>query len=151
MNEKRFVVDSMLGRLAKWLRTMGYDTHYQSRYSRPQIENLLADGRIFVTRKRQWVRTLPSAIFLKSDFVGEQLRELKERGFLTPRPLPFTRCIKCNSVLVDAEPQLVSEHVPDYVLYERGYRIKQCPSCKRFYWPGTHRERMERQLHLWKL
>ncbi|RLB22420.1 MAG: hypothetical protein DRG71_07120, partial [Deltaproteobacteria bacterium] len=46
MDEKRFIADSMLGRLAKWLRTMGYDTHYQPRYSHTQIEDLLAEGRV---------------------------------------------------------------------------------------------------------
>ncbi len=149
MDEKRFIADSMVGRLAKWLRTMGYDTHYQPRYSHTQIEDLLAEGRVFLTRKRQWVRSFPSAIFLESDHVGEQIRELKRRGLLASGPLPFTRCIRCNSLLIEADPQLVSQHVPDYVLYKSGYTIKQCPSCKRYYWPGTHRDRMERQLRLW--
>ena len=147
--EIRFIVDSMLGRLAKWLRIMGYDAHYQQRYTQDEIEARVGEGRVFVTRKRQWVELFPSAIVIYSDHVGEQLRELHDRGLLAYGLSPFTRCIRCNVPLLQADTATAAQCVPEYVFYEIGEKIKQCPSCKRCYWPGTHRDRMEKQLRLW--
>lgn len=148
-NVQRFIVDCMLGRLAKWLRIMGYDAHYQHHYVSGDIKPLIDEGRVFVTRKRQWLELFPSAVIIHSDHVGEQLKELKDQGLLNYRLSPFTRCIMCNAPLLKADAATVAQCVPEYVLYEAGEKIKQCPSCKRCYWPGTHRDRMEKQLHLW--
>ena len=148
-DETAFVVDSMLGRLAKWLRIMGYDAHYQKRYDLEEIKLLIEEGKRLVTRKKQWAALFPSAIFIHSDHVGEQLRELKGHGLLAHGPSPFSRCIRCNVVLIETDVVTASQCVPEYVFYEAGGKIKQCPTCKRCYWKGTHRERMEKQLRLW--
>ncbi|MBW1768681.1 MAG: hypothetical protein JRJ65_16750 [Deltaproteobacteria bacterium] len=108
----KFLADSMLGRLAKWLRVMGYDTYYQS----------------------------------------EQLQEMKQGGNLTPdRSNWFSRCLICNVRLKEAEAEKARESVPEYVLYENLAGIRFCPSCSRYFWPGSHRERMIRQLEEWGL
>ena len=146
-----FIADSMLGRLAKWLRALGFDTIYQSRYRPSEIQHHVAEGRIFLTRKAEHTNTYPSAIYIHSDHVGQQLAQLKAEGLLSPPPLPFTRCLRCNTLLAKADLDSVHPRVPDYVLYENASALKYCPSCGRYYWPGTHRDRMERQLHLWGL
>ncbi len=147
--EVRFIVDSMLGRLAKWLRIMGYDAHYQQSYKQGEIEALIDEGRIFVTRKKQWEKVFPSATIITSDHVGEQLKELKHQGLLASPLAPFTRCIRCNVPLTEVDITTVSQRVPEYILYEAGKKIKHCPSCKRCYWAGTHKDRMRKQLRLW--
>jgi len=139
----------MLGRLAKWLRIMGYDVHYQAHYLPEEIENLVAQGRILLTRKRKWIRLVPEAILIHSDRVEGQIKELKARGILWPAAVAFSRCIRCNRVLVEADRRVLPQRVPDYVLYESGYTIKYCPTCDRYYWPGTHRARMHEQLRCW--
>lgn len=146
-----FIADSMLGRLAKWLRALGFDTLYQSRYRSGEIQHHIAEGRIFLTRKAELANTYPSAIYIHSDHVGEQLAQLKAKGLLSPPASPFTRCLRCNALLAKADTNSARQKVPDYVLYESASAIKHCPFCGRYYWPGTHRQRMEKQLHLWGL
>lgn len=149
MEEEKFVADSMLGRLAKWLRVLGYDTHYQARYQSGQLYQLTKAGRMLLTRKRQTSVMLPTAIVLNSERVGEQMAELRQRGLLKRRPTPFSRCIRCNTLLAKPDPDTLNERVPEYVIYRSANMIRQCPTCGRFFWPGSHKERMKRQLHLW--
>lgn len=145
-----FIADSMLGRLAKWLRVMGYDVHYQIHYKHLQIETLVQEGRLLLSRKRQVVDLYPGAVFIASDHVRDQLLELKRGRRLKSDPSKwFTRCLVCNAPLVKADPSTAREDIPEYVFYKNPEGIRQCPSCTRYFWPGTHRQRMVRQLSEW--
>lgn len=149
MSDTRFLADSMLGRLAKWLRIMGYNTYYQPRYLPGELEGLAKGDRVLLTRKKRLSLLVPTAILLGSERIGEQIKELKARGLLSSRPIPFSRCIRCNTLLISVDHDTLSERVPEYVIHKSGNSVRQCPSCGRCYWPGSHRKRMERQLHLW--
>jgi len=150
MFSMRFIVDSMLGRLATWLRVLGYDTYYQSAYREGELAGRMLQGRHLVTRDRtRWQRS-GNVVFLESDQVGAQLKELFAFLQLPPDPSRwFTRCLRCNAVLEPAAEEEAMEKVPEYVFYESGGRIKVCRSCGRYYWPGSHRTRMLRQLAVW--
>ena len=140
----------MLGRLAKWLRVMGYDTHYQTYYNRAMIDRRLQEGRRLVTRDQKAAAQYPDAFFVGFDHVDEQLKALKNAGYLRIDPEKwFTRCLVCNALLIQADPGRARESVPEYVYYNRAKEIRFCPSCLRYFWPGTHRERMKRQLKEW--
>lgn len=148
--EMAFLADEMLGRLARWLRILGYDTHYQSFYRRELLENLLREGRRLITRRAQTTRYYPDSLFIRSDHVHEQILEMRHAGLLTSdRSRWFSRCLICNVPLKMAGDGGIRENVPEYVLYENVNEIRQCPSCGRYFWPGTHRERMLRQLEEW--
>ncbi len=141
----KFLLDSMLGRLAKWLRIMGYDTHYQSEYKLHELYKL-AQERIFITKNKTLSSKL-QGILLTSNHIEEQIKELNEKLKLTQKPyMWFSRCIICNTKLQSADPQLAQQFVPEYVYVENKNNIKFCPSCKRFYWPGTHRQKMIKKL-----
>lgn len=145
----KFVLDSMLGRLAKWLRTMGYDTHYQQKYRLIELYELVRHDRIFVTRDSKQVNKI-GGILLKSDNVGDQVQELRIRLNLRPNPTDwFKRCIICNTILRKANPEYARDLVPEYVFLQNRDKIKFCPHCNRFYWPGTHKKRMILQLKKW--
>lgn len=144
-----FVVDHMLGRLAKWLRSLGYDACYQQRYGFNELQTMLQDGRHLLTRSQRRKKEFPLAIYLKSDRVGEQLLQLQEQGLFWPPAIPFSRCIRCNCALVKSDPFQVIGLIPEYVAQTNPFTIKHCPSCGRHYWPGTHRLNMERQLKTW--
>jgi uncharacterized protein len=148
----KFVVDSMLGRLATWLRILGYDTHYQSCYPGGVLSNLMLQHRRLVTRDRaRWTRS-PDSVFVHSDLVGEQLEELLNLVHLQPDPSRwFTRCLRCNTVLETARREEARERVPEYVFYASLGKIKICRSCGRYFWPGSHRERMLKQLAAWNI
>lgn len=146
----KFVVDSMLGRLATWLRVLGYDTHYQSSYRDGEMADLMCQDRHLVTRDRARCQRSRNVIFLDSDQVGEQLRGLFSRLELqSDRSLWFSRCLRCNAVLETAVEEEAMEKVPEYVFYQSRGKIRVCRSCGRYFWPGSHRNRMLKQLTVW--
>jgi uncharacterized protein with PIN domain len=148
--ETRFIADAMLGRLSTWLRVMGYDARYQMSYEEETIRSSVQEGRIFLSRRAQISKEHPGAIWMHSHHVGEQLRELVERGVLRPRRTEwFRRCLVCNVPLRKAAGEISMESVPDYVLHHQISDIRWCPACRRLFWAGTHRENMIRQLEKW--
>ena len=133
-----FLADAMLGRLARWLRLMGYDTTYADRMSDHQIvARARAEGRVVLTRdqdlaRRKGVRFL----YIHSQVLDEQMREVVAAcGVPAPRPEP--RCSECNVLLVEVTPEQAAPHVPPYVLQTQ-QRFHVCPVCHRHYWAGTH-------------
>lgn len=145
-----FVADSMLGKLARYLRIMGYDTVYQSSYPDRRLSELVMEGRILLTRNQATARQHSNAIFIGTDLVRDQLKAVDSAVRLSrDHGKWFSRCLICNSALSKAEGKAAREHVPDFVFLSYGERIFFCPSCERFYWPGTHRERMVERLQEW--
>ena len=148
--ETKFVADCMLGRLAKWLRALGYDTHYQRYYRPGDIENLVKEGRLFLSRHRGKTDHYTHAVFIHANGVSDQIAELKKKAHLTSVRLTwFSRCLVCNVLLTDAQIDSARENVPEYVFYENMAGIRLCPLCGRYYWPGSHRKSMIRQLEEW--
>jgi hypothetical protein len=142
----------MLGRLAKWLRVMGRDTLYRSRFRAGEMEDLLSGDRILLTRRVRTHRQFPGSVLLQGNHTSEQLRELRDQGLLpSERSRWFTRCLVCNTPLERADPEKARTRVPEYVYSEHGGTMRYCPSCDRYYWSGTHRERMLTQLKRWGL
>ena len=148
----RFVADSMLGKLAKWLRILGHDTWYRSHHSPYMIQLLVEENRQLLSRRKATVELYKGALFVQSDRIGDQLKEINEK---TPLFLDlshiFSRCIICNVLLKDTGAEDIEENIPEYVYYEHTRGIRFCPSCKRYYWQGSHQERVMRQLQAWKL
>ena len=146
----KFLADSMLGKVAKWLRIMGYDTHYQSSYKKGELGLLVREGRTLLSRHAKTISHYPKAFMIRSDHVEEQLNEIRNAFQLEPDRLRwFTRCLICNVLLKKTHVEHLRPNVPDYVLYENITQIRFCPSCGRHFWPGSHRERMIRQLENW--
>jgi uncharacterized protein with PIN domain len=145
-----FVVDSMLGKLAKYLRIMGYDTAYHPHYTDQRIRELVNEGRVLLTRSHDRALQYQNSILVDRDLGKDQLEVLDRAvGLSRDRTGYFGRCIRCNSPLEKAEEEVARERVPDYVFTTYRGRIQFCPSCGRCYWPGTHRERMVELLEQW--
>ena len=145
-----FVADSMLGKLARYLRIMGYDTIYQKTYSEQRLSDLVAEGRVLLTRSTVRITEYPHSVFIDRDLVKDQLTVLDSNLRLSRnQEKRFTRCSICNSPLSKVDREVAQAHVPDYVFFRCPEKIQFCPSCKRFYWPGTHRERMLERLKDW--
>lgn len=152
----RFIADSMLGRLAKWLRILGYDTLYY-----PHIDDSLLlriareDERILLTRDTRLVkvRGLKDFIFIEDDKVKDQLRqilsELHYREATQWSPLLFSRCVHCNGLLSTISQEEAEGRVPDFVSW-RTEAMRQCLSCNKIYWRGTHPDKIKKRLRLWK-
>ena len=137
----KFLVDFMLGRLAKWMRILGYDTVYaKDTFDEKIIINSLKEGRVLVTRnsrvssKRAWMLTL-----IKYDRFPEQIKQLAaEHKLNLDKRYFFTRCTFCNAELKIVEDKdSVKERVPEYV-FKTTDKFSLCPDCGKLYWPGTH-------------
>ncbi len=149
--ETRFLADSMLGRLAKWLRVMGFDTHYQQFYREGEISRLVHDGMLLLSRRRAIIEQYKNSLFIDSDKVQRQLQELRDMGYITrpDRTKWFTRCLACNIPLREISAEDARENIPEYIYYRDTKGIHYCPSCSRYFWPGSHRDNMIRQLEEW--
>jgi len=148
----KFLADSMLGRLAKWLRILGFDTIYLRQPHEDSLDRLLEEERLLLTRHRATAEKYRNSLLITQDHVEGQLAQLKRELDLAPAPSAiFSRCILCNSLLTNADPEEVEDLVPEYVFYRKVDKIRYCPQCGRYFWPGTHRQSMLDQVRRWGL
>jgi uncharacterized protein with PIN domain len=138
----RFEAERTLGKLAKWLRLLGFDTRCESETGRDENGR----ERILLTRtRRRWQRSgQRRCLLIEADSPFEQLREVIRALSIEPGDIqPFSRCIVCNTPIAAVEKSAVRDRVPDYV-WETQEVFRQCRSCLRVYWSGTHTERSRR-------
>lgn len=143
---KRFIVDAMLGSLARWLRVLGFDAVYDAALEDSEIVRLARrSGRAVLTKDRRLVqrRALRDFRLIESQALEAQLLEVLDHFQLAVRPeLLFSRCLRCNVPLRDVPRDSVQGRVPQYVFQTRR-RFSVCPRCSGVFWPGTHRDRMQ--------
>ncbi|WP_281247897.1 Mut7-C RNAse domain-containing protein [Desulfacinum hydrothermale] len=140
-----FLVDSMLGRMAKWLRILGFDAVCRRVDTLADLEHHRAQGRLVVTRNTRW-KQRPGVFFITADETPEQVRELVTELGIGPEEVRlFSRCLRCNAPLQTVPKASVAHQVPDYV-YETVDLFSRCPACSGIYWRGSHSERMAKQL-----
>ena len=142
----RFLADNMLGRLATWLRLLGYDTAYLPAAQDAELARVArAEDRVLLTRdveltRRRGIRFL----LIESEQVEEQLRQVFRALHLTVQHA-FSRCARCNIPLEPTSNATVRGLVPPYV-FQTQERFLRCPHCQRIYWRGTHWARMLRRI-----
>lgn len=139
----KLLADAMLGRLAKWLRVLGYDTAYLADTDDFAVMRLArAEGRLILTCDHALAgRPGVDALFIESSNLEEQLRQVR-RQVGPPERAPFSRCPACNTALIEADLATIASRVPPYVQRTQN-RFAFCSACDRVYWPGTHWERMQ--------
>jgi uncharacterized protein len=143
----KFIADVMLGRLAKWMRLLGFDVLYDRTMNDNEIIRVsLTQGRMILTRDTGLVaRPLASNhVFIESDNVRQQLEQVLTTLHITSTPGFLTRCSLCNSFLSPVIKQEVRDLVPPYV-YEKYDGFLRCEKCGKIYWKGTHVRRMKLQ------
>ncbi len=135
----RFAVDKMLGRLATWLRLLGYDATYGSHLGGAALlRHARREGRIVLTRERRPRRAIDlPVLFIVSDDFRAQVRQVLEALGLDPFARLFARCSRCNQPVVATPRSAVAGLVPPYVLATQEHFVR-CPRCGRIYWPATH-------------
>jgi len=135
-----FALDSSLGKLAKWLRIMGFDSVYVHGIPRENFLFYGKEGRILLTRTRRIQTKNPGhhLLFIRFNDPREQLLQvISELKIDFSLIKPFSRCIRCNLPLNEISREQTRPFIPDYV-YETRFSFRKCPSCGRIYWPGTH-------------
>lgn len=144
----RFVADVMLGRLAKWLRISGFDILYSNRYTDDELIAIShEERRILLSRDTRLLIRKPVNyfIFLESDGIQDQIRQVFRATRTTSLSALLTRCLICNEMLDLISRAEIREVVPAYV-FENQRQFKACPRCGKVYWPGTHRQSVTRIL-----
>lgn len=148
----KFIADNNVGKLAKWLRIMGYDTRFfDERDDGEMIKIALKEGRTILTKDTQIMerRLVTSgrlrAILIKQDDPKAQLQEVVKKLNLDYHRKPFSVCLECNQPLILRSKEEVKDLVPPYV-FKTQEQYMQCPVCQRIYWQGTHWQRMSKEL-----
>jgi hypothetical protein len=143
--EPRFVLDNHLGRLAVYLRMLGFDVSYRNDYQDEELAQVAqVDGRILLTRDRRLLMrsAVTSGYWVRSKVPREQLREVVGRFVLSEAAAPFRRCLRCNGLLQPVEKSAVLDRLePLTRMYFNEFHI--CPDCRQIYWRGSHYERMQ--------
>jgi uncharacterized protein with PIN domain len=144
-----FVADCMLGRLAKWLKILGFDVLY---FSKAEDRDLVAlarrEGRVLLTRDTGLIeRTAKreNRLFVRSDVWEDQVVQVLNEYGLWDEARPNTRCITCNLPLKALSRERARNLVTPYV-GERASAFAVCPGCDRVFWQGTHYGDMEKKI-----
>jgi hypothetical protein len=142
------MADAMLGRLARWLRLLGFDAAWGADVEDAELlRRARAERRIVLSRDRrlplEWRVPEVYLYLVAAERPLDQLREVAGRFSLAERARPLTRCALCNGPLCPAS----SDESPDGVPAEiaaRGEELLRCAGCRRFYWAGSHVRRVRR-------
>ena len=152
MREFRFIVDHNVGKLARWLRMLGYDSlFFNGSNDSDMVNQAMVERRIILTRdtaimKRRLVTSGKlDAVLIESEKPEYQMQQVIDLLELDCRFRPFTLCLECNEPLIERKPEEVQERVPPYV-FKTQEQYMECPACRRIYWRGTHWEAMTRRL-----
>lgn len=143
LREPRFVCDANLGRLARYLRLLGFDTSYRNDYADAEVARISArERRILLTRDRRLLRRriINHGYCVRSDDPRQQAREVVRRFDLAGKARPFTRCTRCNGPLEDVDKSEILDRLEPKT--RRYYdRFRRCRDCGRIYWQGSHHGR----------
>ena len=145
LREVCFVVDTHLGRLAGYLRMLGFDTLYRNDFADDELARISShQSRILLTKDRGLLKRskVTHGYFVREIHPRAQLTEVLRRFDLVGLIIPFQRCIRCNGMLtpVDKE-EIIDQLQPETRQYYDEYR--RCEDCARIYWRGSHYQRMQ--------
>lgn len=141
----RFLCDAMLGRLATWLRLLGYDTAYSDAHDHELARQARAEERMLLTRDLDLAqRRGIHALLITSDDPEAQLRQVIHKFGLT-KSQALSRCPGCNSPLRGLHKLAAKDRVPPHI-YEHHTTFRECATCGKIYWRGSHWQRIRSTL-----
>lgn len=143
----RFVSDTHLGKLARYLRLFGFDTLYSNIWKDDELAEIAVRGkkRELLTRDHGLLKRskVTHGYFIRSDKPALQIREVLTKFDLYRSVKPFTRCIPCNGLIHAITKDQVIEELPDSVS-KTFDKFSVCEDCKKIYWKGSHYDHMQR-------
>lgn len=152
LREPRFVLDTHLGRLARYLRMLGFDTLYRNDYNDAELARLASvEHRILLTRDPGLLKrsVVTHGYWIRASDPQRQAREVVERFDLFAAIVPFARCLRCNTRLQSVHKEDILDRLPPMTqgVYDE---FHFCPSCDRIYWKGSHYRRMLQLIARWQ-
>jgi len=144
----RFVADGHLGGLTRSLRLFGFDVAYsQNADDRQLLEVMARENRALLTRDRRLLMhsIVQHGYYPRSQDRDEQTIEVIRRFGLSELIAPFTRCLRCNALLGEAnKAEIMDKLEPLTKIYYDQFR--RCPDCKQIYWPGSHFRKLQKRI-----
>jgi uncharacterized protein with PIN domain len=145
----KFLADCMLGKLAKELRMLGYDTiYYRGEDAHQMIQLARQEGRLILTRNTKLTPKRPEdrIIRVMEDNPFLQLKELIQKRYLSLNEENlFSRCLLCNALIDEIPREEAEGKVPDFIFYQQK-AFYRCPQCRRIYWQGSHQGNMKKRV-----
>ncbi len=146
LRDMRFVLDTHLGKLAAYLRIVGFDALYNNASSDRELAEIsVREHRVLLTRDRGLLKRseVTHGYCVRETTARNQLMEVTGRFDLAGQIRPFTRCARCNVLLEPVAREAIEDQLPEKVknLFDE---FRTCPCCKRIFWKGTHYDHMKR-------
>jgi len=140
LRQPRFVIDCNLGRLARYLRLLGFDCRYANDFNDDDVASISArEQRIVLTRDRRLLqrKIITHGLFVRATHPRDQVREVLRRLDLYALSRPFSRCTRCNGRLETATKSAIEAQLQP--LTRRYYDdFLRCSRCGQIYWQGSH-------------
>jgi uncharacterized protein with PIN domain len=139
----------MLGKLAKWLRFMGHDVLYPKTMDDKELIELSRwDSRLLLTRDKELAKVKNlDVLYIKSQIIDEQLKQLVSELNLSETKLEFSRCPECNDLVEYIDKKDVRNKVPPGV-YENQDDFWNCRNCQQYFWKGTHYNKIRDKINM---
>jgi len=149
LRETSFILDVHLGKLAKYLRLMGFDVDYEKYRDDPELAEIsMKEKRILLTRDRQLLmrKCVDRGMIIRNNKPLLQIVEVLDRLDLWNAVKPFDRCLQCNGLIeyIATESEAfaeIREKIPPKV-YQWCDEYYRCRNCGSVYWKGSHYEKM---------
>ena len=147
-DQARFILDVHLGRLAAYLRMLGFDTLYRNDYDDPELADISAsEQRILLTCDRRLLmrKQIDYGYLVRSRLPRQQLLEVLTRYQLHKQIRPFSRCMHCNGLTRPVDKKTIEHRLLPKTrkYYDTFY---QCQNCGKIYWQGSHYQKMEQMI-----
>jgi hypothetical protein len=145
LREVRFVVDTHLGRLAGYLRMVGFDTLYRNDYVDDELARISSQqGRILLTKDRGLLKrnAITHGSYVRAIHPRAQLSEVLRRFDLAGLLTPFQRCMRCNGEMNPVPKEEILDQLPPQTRLEHN-AFQRCEGCGQIYWQGSHFRRMQ--------
>lgn len=148
LREPRFVLDAHLGKLAVFLRLLGFDALYRNDYGDEELARISSqEPRILLTRDRGLLKRslVTHGYCIRQDDPRQQIVEVLQRFDLYHQVAPFQRCLRCNGLLETVDKDAILDQLqPDTRQYFQEFR--RCQACCQVYWKGSHYQRMQQMI-----
>jgi uncharacterized protein with PIN domain len=145
LRKPKFIVDVHLGKLARYLRLLGFDTVYERDLDDAEIASRSrGERRIVLTRDRGLLKrsAVARGYLVRAAKADLQLLEVIEAFDLRGEVAPFSRCLRCNGPVRPVERERVEDRLPHYTRLQYD-RFRRCESCGNVYWAGAHFARLQ--------
>lgn len=144
LRDTRFILDVHLGKLAAYLRMLGFDTLYRNCFTNPELVRLsIQEKRILLTRDRGLLKhaSITHGYWLRNTDSRKQAAEIVQRLDLTRGIRPFTHCMACNGIIRSVAKSEITALLPKRISTVHN-EFRRCEACGRVYWEGSHHSRM---------